>query len=289
MTTSAQNEKKQINVNTDFSELRKMYESSTQNNTLNALVYGDFGTGKTYMLHTCPGPVFIDSFDPGGTKSLRKFVESGHVVADTRWEREESDRDARLWYEWEKVFRERQKSGFFNNVGTYVLDSLTTASAAIMAAAMRKNAKNVPISELNVYIPQLRDYQIQMVVIENIIKEFTGLPCHFICTAHMEAVKNDDGATIAKLPLVTGKLSDRLPSLFDEVYVTQTRETSSGLEYTILTRNTGFFKARSRLAGSYPINKSEPQDIKTLLKKCGFPYGDKDLHLSKREEQKQTT
>lgn len=279
---------KQINVNTEFSDIRKMYESQAQNSTLNALVYGDFGTGKTYMLKTCPAPVFIDSFDPGGSKTLAKDIREGRVLADTRWEREEGARTAELWYNWEKVFRERKKNGFFDHIGTYVLDSLTTASAAIMAAAMRKNSKNIPIQDLNVYIPQLRDYQVQMTVIENIIKEFTGLPCHFICTAHMEAVKNEDGATIAKIPLVTGKLAERLPSLFDEVYVTQSKERASGLEYTLITRNTGFFKARSRLAGNYPVDKQEPQDIKALLKKCGFPYEDKELYLQDKgaEEKK---
>lgn len=278
-----------IKVEERFADIRKMYEDTEQNNTLNALIYGDFGTGKTFMLHTCPGPVFIDSFDPGGTKSLRKYINSGHVLADTRWEREQSEYDAQVWYDWEKVFRERKKNGFFDHIGTYVVDSLTTASAAIMAAAMRKNNKNTPIAGLNAYIPQLRDYQVQMVVIENIIKEFTGLPCHFICTAHMEATKNEDGATIAKIPLVTGKLAERLPSLFDEVYVTQTKETSKGLDYSILTRNTGFFKARSRLAGAFPIEKNESQDIKALLKKCGFPYEDKELHLDKQAEGKATS
>ncbi len=278
-----------IEVKDQFADIRKLYESSAQNETLNALIYGDFGTGKTYLLKTCPAPIFIDSFDPGGTKSLRNEIVKGRVIADTRWEREESDRDARLWYEWEKVFRQRKESGFFNHVGTYVIDSLTTASSAIMAAAMRKNSKNVPIKELEVRIPQLRDYQVQMVVIENIIKEFTGLPCHFICTAHMETLKNEDGATIGKVPLVTGKLAERLPSLFDEVYVTQTKETSKGLEYSLLTRNTGFFKARSRLAGSNPIDKNVPQDIRALLKKCGFQYEDKDLHLNKQAEDQATT
>lgn len=277
-----------IEVRKQFQEISDLYNSQPQNKTLNALIYGEFGTGKTYLTKTCPAPIFIDSFDPGGAKGLQKEIKNGRVFVDTRWEREEGERDARLWYEWEKAFRERKKSGFFDHVGTYVLDSLTTASSSIMSAAMAKNAKNVPISELNISIPQLRDYQVQMAVIENIIKEITGLPCNFICTAHMETLKNEDGATIGKVPLVTGKLAERLPALFDEVYVTQSKETSRGMEYSILTRNTGFFKARSRLAGNFPIDKNEPQDIKALLKKCGYPYADKEL-LTNKVEDKETT
>ena len=49
-------------------EVRNRYKESASS-WVNILAYGDFGTGKTSVAATCPTPVFIDSFDPGGTKT----------------------------------------------------------------------------------------------------------------------------------------------------------------------------------------------------------------------------
>ena len=64
---------------------RQMYADSASQFS-NFLIYGDFGTGKTQILSTCPKPVFIDSFDPGGTKTaaLQPLIDKGDVIVDTR-------------------------------------------------------------------------------------------------------------------------------------------------------------------------------------------------------------
>jgi len=74
--------------------------------------------------------------------------------------------------------------------------------------------------------------------------------------------------------MFVGKLKVRGPILFDEIYMAVTKATSKGAEYSLLTRNTGLYKARTRL-GKGKFETYEQQDIKALLQKAGWESGDK--------------
>lgn len=272
-------DKSQLKAKEHFAKTMAKYKKDFQNQTFNALIYGDFGTGKTHLLQTCPKPVYIHSFDPGGSKTLRKFIEDPEsgIYADSSFELAEGRSKAKAYYDWDREFKQMKKDGIFEHIGTFVIDSITTMSAAIIEAAESQNSKNNPISGLGVMIPQLRDYQVQMAAIEYIVAECTSLPCHFIMTGHIDMTKDEVSGSLVTGPMITGKLSQKIPLLFDEVYVTKTKQTSRGLEYNLLTRNDGYFKARSRLSANYPIDTYEEQDIKKILKKCNFPHEDKPL------------
>lgn len=272
-------DKKTLKAKEQFQTVMDKYKTNTQNNTFNALIYGDFGTGKTYMLQNCPKPVYIHSFDPGGTKTLRNKINDPNVpiYADTSFEITEGRDKAQAYYDWDKEFKRLNREGFFENVGTFVIDSITTMSAAILEAASRVNDKNNPIRGLDVMVAQLRDYQVQMAVIEYIVAECTSLPCHFIMTGHIDMKQDEVSGQLVTGPMITGKLAQKIPLLFDEVYVSKTKQTSKGLDYFFLTQNDGYFKARSRLAADYNLARHEEQDIKSILKRCEFPYEDKKV------------
>jgi hypothetical protein len=59
--------------------------------------------------------------------------------------------------------------------------------------------------------------------------------------------------------------------------MTTSRESSKGVEYTILTRNTGLYKARTRLGRNNLFDTYEKPDIKALLKKAGMDDSDRPL------------
>ena len=92
-----------------YGKLHQDYLDSEQQ-YLNVVVYGDFGTGKTHFISTCPKPLLIHSFDPGGSKipPLQKLVDEGNCIIDPRFE----DRKGNDWEKpavfkmWEKEMEE---------------------------------------------------------------------------------------------------------------------------------------------------------------------------------------
>lgn len=272
--------KQELNVKDEFLKIRKGYEEASKKKGFNALVYGDFGTGKTYLLSTAPKPVLIHAFDPGGPVTLRKWTESGEILVEEFITNKDSKEDA--YIQWEKEFNRLRKLGFFDHIGTYCLDSLTTMSEAAMDAIMiRGGSKGGPRKpyhkDIETYIPQLQDYLVQQYTLRDVLMVCCGLPCNFICTGHIDRNKDEVSGKVIATPMITGKYAQKIPMLFDEVYITDVKETSKGNEFRLLTESTGIFRARSRLAASYDLKKYEEPDIKAILKKCKYPYEDKSL------------
>jgi hypothetical protein len=78
-------------------------------------------------------------------------------------------------------------------------------------------------------------------------------------------------------PLFVGKLKQRVPLLFDELYCAQVRRSAAGETYNLLTRSDGIFKARTRLGREGIFETLEESDIKKLLKKAGYSIEDKPM------------
>lgn len=248
-----------------------MYKESAGARSFNALIYGDLGTGKTNILKTARLPVFVHSFDKGGTKTLEDEINEGKVLVDSRGEDEDSKKPS-AYRDWEKDFNEKKKIGFFDNIGTYSLDSITSWGEAVLNAVMKSEGRagGVPI---------LRDWMIQMYVMRDAIKLINSLPCDCILIGHLDSEKDEVTGKLVTGPMVTGKLKARLPLLFDEIYVTLSKETSKGIEYSLLTRNSGFYKARTRLGRGGKFDTYEVQDIKALLKKADMLIDDLPLFV----------
>ena len=60
-----------LDVKAEAEKLKQMYEDDPRTHSYNAIVYGDLGTGKTMSLRTARRPLWVHSFDPGGTEVLR--------------------------------------------------------------------------------------------------------------------------------------------------------------------------------------------------------------------------
>lgn len=250
----------------ELQKLQTTYTDDGKNKTFNAIVYGDIGTGKTRLLETCPGPVLVHSFDPGGTLTLRKSIEAGHVYVDTRFEKE----DAKLpsaYRLWEAEFDRLRKSDFFESIGTYAVDSATTLMDALMNEILKRAGRAGGT-------PQKMDWMVQMNCMRDIMKLFTTLPCNCILIAHVDNDKDEATGKMFNYPMMTGKLKRKVPLLFDEIYAAQSKATSKGTEYSLLTQNDGLWQARTRIGRDGIFEKYEVPDIRLLLKKAGMPYED---------------
>lgn len=237
-----------------------MQKNYRPENQLRCLIYGVSGTGKTYSLRTARRPVHIDSFDPNGTQSVDDCVAEGWLFADTRFELEDPQKPDK-WLLWGNELRRRSQAGYFDRIGTYATD-LTMLSSAAMNQVL-KEANRVG------GIPQQNDYLPQMTKIENAIKFLLTLPCDVVLLAHVNVIKDEVSGRLSYSPLVTGKLVVRIPLLFSEIWVAQTKETAKGLAYTFMTQAAGNYVARTRLGKGGRFEKYEEPNFKALLKKAG--------------------
>jgi hypothetical protein len=259
-----------INVKAEAEKLRTMYLEDPRQSSFNALLLGETGTGKSYILRTARMPALVDSFDQGGTKCLRPEIESGKVLADTRYEAEDPKKPFAFTL-WNDVFKQRLRDDFFSNLGTYMLDSSTSWSEAIMNSILKKAgiAGEPP--------RWAHDYDPQKIIIRNHLNVLLNLPCDFILTGHLEADKDEATGKIRMRYMIVGKGTVLFPLKFDEIYVMDPKETSKGTEYRLLTQTTGHHLAASRLGRGGIFDMYEKPNIKALLKKAGLPHQDKPL------------
>jgi len=257
-----------IDAKIEAEKLRTLYKEDPRQDLASILMTGESGKGKTYSLRTAPFPVHIDSFDPRGTKSVRDQVDEGNIIVDPRFENDDP-LNPHAYALWKKEFESRRVGGYFNSIATYVLDSASTFTEAVMNSIQkdRKAPGSVPLWE--------KDYHPQKVKLRKWISKCCALPCHFILTGHIEPQKDKAGNIIARRFLMTGKGAIVIPLLFDEIWVLENKEVSAGLEYYTILQSTGMLLARSRLAGTGKLGKTEPTNLRTIFKKAGLNYEDK--------------
>ena len=260
----------------EINRVKEYYSNDPLQQRFSALITGESGSGKTFILRTARFPIHIDSFDPGGSKCLRKWIKSGDVVADTSWEREDPFDPARFG-EWMTAIDRRLSVGYFDHFGTYCLDSATTWGDAVMNHQLKEAGRVAQAPKFT------KDYTPQKVMMINYIKKLMNLPCDFILTGHLKSIEEvigqtKQGSDIKRVKyrfLTTGQATVIIPLQFDELYTLIGEETSSGIQRSILTDAQGTYVARSRLRADGLLNDKEKPDIKALLKKINIDWQDK--------------
>jgi len=258
-----------LKVQKRAAEVRQAY-SERATDYANILVYGPFGTGKTRLALTAPKPVFIDSFDPGGTKTrdLQPLIEAGDVIVEAKWE---SDKWKEPWAfrEWEAEMRSRANDGFFNHLGTYILDSTTRWSKSLMYAVLQTgDRKGGPRKGET---PQIQDYLTQQLTAIDWLGEMMTYHCHVVVTGHIARIRDEVRGQMETGLLLWGKLSEEVPLVFDEKYVARCPAEGS---YVLQTKNDGYYAAETRMGGGI-FAAQEAQDLRRLLKLAGKRWEDK--------------
>lgn len=260
-----------LNISAEISAIKKRYDERKDSQGFNLLLLGESGSGKSFLLRTARFPVFIDSFDQGGSKGLRKWIDSGDIVVDSRWE-EEDPFKPKAYKDWKREFESRLASGFFNHFGTYCIDSATTFSTAIMNFVLAK-------AGIAGQAPRFtHDYTPQKIEIVNSLTKALQVPCDFILTGHLKLIEEVDatGKPSVKFRfMTTGQAMVTIPLMFDEIYIMLTKETSQGVKRQLLTDSTSVHMARSRLKADGLLQTYEEPDLKALLKKAGVSHQDK--------------
>lgn len=262
-------------------EIRDMYKEDLAQDTFNCLLLGPIGSGKTTMVGTARKPIWIHSFDPGGTKSLRNFnaddptkpprnlIEDGVVVADTRYEGDDS-KLPKSYKLWEKEFERMRRRNYFEHLGTYCLDSFTTWLTALKYEVLQRQGRNNGIMAR-------QDWQILGNIIKDTINVMTALPCDVILTGHLTAEKDDVSGMIQTRIDTIPSLQNDLPILFDEIYCLESQETSEGVKTSVVTRSTGKYIAGTRIGSGGIFDVREEPNFKNLLSKAGYNIEDKPL------------
>jgi hypothetical protein len=243
-------------------QAREAYRALNLSGKSNVLVYGDFGTGKSTFLGTAPTPIWLDSFDPGGTttKALQPLIEQGLVIpvdySGDSW------RQPTKFREWERNFIQMRTNGTFDHIGTYCLDSGTKWADSMMYEIVKKGGFK------NDGIPEQRSYLVQQITTVDLLGQMCALPCNFIMTGHIGLVKDEVSGKLETGLLLAGKLSEKVPLVFDEKWITRTRETPRGTTYEMQCHNDGYYKAETRMGGD-TFEKFEEPNFRKLLIKAG--------------------
>ena len=266
-----------LKVKERVSEIRARYEEGSSN-TVNLLVIGDYGTGKTQLASTCPTPIFIDSFDPGGTKTraLQPMIKKGDIIVDDQWETDSWKRPG-AFRQWEKDMEQRMKEGFFEHFSWYLLDSATKWAMSMMFEILSKAGRAGKG-------PQIQAYLVQQLTAADWLGQLMDLPCNVMVTGHIGVDKDEVTGKMETGLLMWGKLAQQVPLVFDEKYVCRVDQKSSGPEHKLLTKNDGMYKAETRMGGDL-FSQFEDMNIRTLLKKAGKPSEDKPSLVEKMNDE----
>lgn len=175
---------------------------------LNVLIYGEPGSGKTFLSGTAEdspltSPVlFLDV--EGGTSTIRK-----RKGIDVKKIRTFVDLDQA----YDMIVHSIKDNSLYYK--TIVLDSLSELTDVdmrhIMAEAYNRNPDKVDKD-----VPSQREWGKARAHMRTTVRAFRDLPCNVIMTAH-SATMQDEGQPTKYFPGFAGKLRTELPGFFDIV------------------------------------------------------------------------
>lgn len=226
------------------------------------ILVGSTGSGKTAQLLTMPGRKFVYVFDPNTENTYAYYHSKGaslksldymtffpelldmNVVSLKSNVRDFTGRpdEPRTYVEWEKDFEDRYRSGFFNDYDIVGIDSMTTFQDIIMDRVLFKNGR---LGKQ----PEQPDWASQIATVKNTFRVLTspatipgrnGNGVMLFATAHHDLKQDDLSKRIQYQILLTGKLRQRLPLLFSDIYILSTDivDKEPGYKYEAQTRPT---------------------------------------------------
>ena len=186
------------------------------------LLLGDTGSGKTTQFLTLPGKKYAYLFDPNAKLTLRgydidydEYLPSTVNTAikplskDTKGD-SPSVLKSDTYREFEKEFNERLQNGFFDPYDWIAFDSATTLLDLMMDRVLTLNGRFGQW-------PNQDDYGPQMIAFINLCRNITAMNKGLFVTGHLEDKQDKVTKKLGRLPMMTGRLTAKIPLLFSEV------------------------------------------------------------------------
>lgn len=210
---------KEVNVNSEW---------------LKVMSVGESGTGKSIFASSFPTPGFIFDF--------------GKEIISYRgkdFDFEQYPVSAHGWGKFEKDLVTLKKAIEEGKYQTVIVDNLSAMTDVCMEKAMqldpKRSATNGPLWNVH--------YQMVKNLMEGMLRRILNFNCNLVFIAHLDVIKDEDGAVIGVEPSLTGKLSADVPAYFDEVYYHTTRKEGGETRWLVQTIPIGRNHGRSRLSG----------------------------------------
>lgn len=188
------------------------------------LMLGDTGGGKTSQILTLPGKKFVYCFDPNALLSLKghdvEYAEfladqvsfSVHSLGKGKGDTGSGAKSSDLYLKWEQDFNERMKDGFFDSYDVICMDSATTFLDLIMDRVLTLNGRFGQW-------PNQDDYGPQMIAFQNVCRYLTSSGKMVYMTGHLDMKQDGLTKRIFVKPMMTGRLTAKIPLLFSSVFV----------------------------------------------------------------------
>ncbi len=211
--------------------------------TLNMLIYGDAGVGKTLLAASADAipsmrPVLVLDVE-GGTETLRRTYPEVETVRVTSW------------HQVQEVYNELYLGA--HDYRTIVVDSLTEVMKFSMEVILADPDRSTNSDEL----ASQRDWYKNIEQTRKFVRGFRDLPMNTIFTALAKEDKNDKTGKITVKPSLAGKVASEVAGFLDVVLYYYVKQGDEGLDRYLLTAATDKVTAKDR-TGTLPITIEQP-------------------------------
>lgn len=247
---------------------------------LKGLLTGPSGSGKRMSATTLPGKILLIDYD--GRKETVAGLEHVDVISCY-------DPNPQSPTAWRKAETLKQEIWASIRKGTFPYDAIVEATlSSMLRYCMNWSLLLDPKRGLG-GAPAKQHYLPQMKNIGDHVLSLKSAPVHYILTAHIEIIEDEDMGGLKYLPKATGKMRTEIPGWFNECYYCHRHPDENGkLRYYWTTAGTGrwdFLKSTLNQLGRY---WSDPIEIdfdkppvgfkKLLLKRFPDGKGERDGH-----------
>jgi hypothetical protein len=134
----------------------------------------------------------------------------------------QSVRSSDVYAVFERQFNERLESGFFDQYDWIGFDSATTLLDLMMDRVLS-------INDRFGQWPQEDDYGPQMIAFINLCRNITSMDKGLYVTGHLEVKQDNKTKKVSRRPMMTGRLTAKVPLLFSDIFATDVEVDDKGV------------------------------------------------------------
>jgi len=194
--------------------------------TMNLLLVGPAGSGKTCLMAEFPKPMYVFDFDNKISSAAAHHV-GQPWLSGIEYESyaRQGDKDFPVERANKKLGEMRKEidAGTFK-YKTVVIDSLTTYTEQAFPYLIKMNPGIKRILVNKAVVPALADYGIFKIFTRDLITQTLTFPCNVIMTAHVDLKRDEHTGRLIHRPLMVGALQNSLDVYFENVFYTSVDE-----------------------------------------------------------------